>query len=108
MTASGPGSICLAAASIEAAVARGGGCNPRWSVVELTAGVLAGMAVVPGFGVALELLSQSTSELIPLSSCTCSGGCSGGKSCANNCGFADQQCCGGCPTGKACQSAFCL
>jgi hypothetical protein len=65
-------------------------------------------ALASNFGKCTKVAGQSTSELIPLSSCTCSGGCSGVTVCANNCGFADEQCCGGCPAGKTCQSGFCL
>ncbi|HJX64155.1 MAG TPA: hypothetical protein VJ860_09410 [Polyangia bacterium] len=65
-------------------------------------------ALASNFGKCTKVAGQSMSELIPLSSCTCSGGCSGRTSCMNNCGFADEQCCGGCSAGKTCQSGFCL
>ncbi len=66
-------------------------------------------ALASNFGKCTKVAGNSTSELIPLSSCTCSGGCPAGKTtCANNCGFADAQCCGGCPAGKTCQSGHCL
>jgi hypothetical protein len=65
-------------------------------------------ALASNYGKCTKVAGQSTSELIPLPSCTCSGGCSGATACTNNCGFADQQCCGGCPSGKTCQSGFCL
>jgi hypothetical protein len=55
----------------------------------------------------------SASELVPRSSCTCSGGCSGGSStnivfCFDNCGLAASNCCGGCiPAGVTCNANSC-
>jgi hypothetical protein len=59
------------------------------------------------------VLGPSISDLIPLSSCTCSGGCSGGSStwivaCYDNCGLGSTTCCGGCiPAGVTCNPGYC-
>ena len=65
-------------------------------------------ALASNFGKCTKVAGQSVSALIPLLSCTCSGGCPAFGACANNCGFTDEQCCGGCPSGKTCQSGYCL
>jgi hypothetical protein len=70
-------------------------------------------ALASDFGKCAKVGGQSTSDLIPLSSCTCSGGCSTTLPdgiCWNNCGFPDQSqtCCGGClAAGKSCTNGVC-
>jgi hypothetical protein len=57
-----------------------------------------------------KVAGESTSDLIPLSSCTCSGGCPGYMAvqpCPNNCGLIDPLCCGGCPAGRTCAGGSC-
>ena len=54
-----------------------------------------------------QIRGPTTSDLIPLSSCGCSGGCPTGV-CFNNCGFPDQTCCGGCTVaGTSCNAGSC-
>jgi len=84
-------------------------CTQSITLPGLTIGrnLAATNAMAPDFGTCLKMSGPSTSDLIPLSSCTFSGGCPG-QACPNNCGFNDPGCCGGCPSGKSCSSGFCM
>jgi hypothetical protein len=58
-------------------------------------------------GTCAKVSGTSSSFLIPLSSCSCTGGFAVVTARFTNCGVADPNCCDACPSGKSCNNGMC-